>query len=163
MDYGIAVYSRDVALKLDSLPSGVRSRLRDALTVLTERLYALVEAAEPDKTGKLRRETAFGVTERGTRLSGRVYFPRGLPAAEYGKAAALEYGAHGTAQVKAHASRLDHIFGRQMAPLNVMVAAYSRTLNITADRFLRGPMAELAPEVIAEFKAALDAATAEAA
>jgi len=81
---------------------------------------------------------------------------------EHGKAAALEYGAHGSATVAAHAMALDHVFRTRLTnPLSVMVAAYSRHVNIAERRYLRGPIDDMRSAIVAELRAALEEAAAE--
>lgn len=154
------VGDREVQLRLDELPQAVHDSLLRRLTSLTAELAARVEAAAPERTGKLRSEVASRVyDDRVDRIRGRVTL-----SGEFGKAAALEYGAHKRTNVAAHAMRLDHVFANRLAaPLTALVAAHSRLANIAATRFLRGPAASMAPEIIAELRQAIVEAAAEGA
>jgi hypothetical protein len=152
---------RALQVKLDELPSRIHDRLVGPITRLTERLEAAVREDAPDRTGKLRSEITSRVYDDPDRITGRVFIAAGDDKEAYGKAAALEYGAHGTAQVSAHEARLDHVFSRLVAPMEVMVRRHSRRLDIAARLFFRGPERALAPEAEAEIRAAIDAAIAD--
>ena len=75
--------------------------------------------------------------------------------ADFGKAAALEYGAHGTTKVAQHLARVDRIFGRLVGPMTILVSEHTRRLDIAAHNFLRGPEADISSEAIAELRQAL--------
>ena len=147
---------RRVELKLEEFPKSVHDRLLDRITGLTRELEARVQAAEPDKTGKLRRDTASRIFDDQDKITGRVTIE-----ADFAKAAALEYGAHRAAKVSAHLMRLDHVFARLIAPMTVLVQMHRRTPNITEHRFLRGTLAQMAPEIQAQLEAAVAEAAAE--
>jgi hypothetical protein len=52
--------------------------------------------------------------------------------------------------------RLDHVFARALdAPETVLVAAYSRPMNLAARRFERGALAEMEPEIVAGLEEAV--------
>lgn len=161
MQFGIVVNDRRLAAKLEEFPAQLRGLLFDRIAVITEQLKALVEGGEPTKTGKLRGETTSSVSERKGRVTGRVFIARGLAPSEYGKAAALEYGAHGTASVKAHQQRLDHVFNKSISPESVMVAAYQRPVNITERRFFRNALSAVAAQFEAAVREAVDTAVAQ--
>lgn len=151
MDIGIAlVGDRRVALRFDKFPERVHSELLERITALTEKLRDRVIAAEPERTGKLKAHTTSSIEDRATRIVGRVTIT-----GEFGKAGALEYGAHATTRVKAHLARLDHVFGKMIEPTMVMVAAHSRHVNIAEHKFLRGPLAAMQEEIIESLRQAL--------
>lgn len=160
MDFGVVVNSRRVGLLFDQFPHHAHDRLLAAITRLTATLYARIEGAEPTLTGKLRRETTIKIYDDHDHIAGRVFFQRGLQKSEYGKIAALEYGAHQPTNVKAHTQRLSQVFGHSISQESVMVAAYNRQVNIAAHRFLRGPLSEMAGEIEVELRKALDEALA---
>src|SRR5690242_7875009 len=143
MQFNLSVSDRRVVVKFDQFPQQLHGVLLSRITSLTETLRAMVDASAPEATGKLRRNIVSRVEDRPQRIHGSVFVH-----ADYGKAAALEYGAHNTIQVKSHSQRLDHVFALQVSPLSVMVAAYARHLDIAERRYLRGPLAALKPEIL---------------
>jgi hypothetical protein len=154
MRIGITVKGeRETALKFEQFPKQAHDRLLATITELTGTLRGLVESAEPERTGRLRGTTGSQVSQTADRIRGRV-----MITADFGKAGALEYGAHRAGPVKAHAARLGHVFGRLIAPMTVMVAAHTRRPNIAEHRFLRGAEAAIAEEALAEMQEALDEA-----
>ena len=117
MDLGITVEGdRAVELKFETFPQDAHARLLERIADFTAELEAEITAAEPSRTGKLAAETRSAVYDEPERIAGRVAI-----AAEFGKAAALEYGAHGTTKVRAHEARLAHVFGRLISPITVAV------------------------------------------
>jgi hypothetical protein len=160
-DFGIEVDGeRLVALRFEQFPERARAAIKRRLEALTAQLYSRVESAEPQRTGKLRQETQSFVDERDDRVTGRVKV-LARETSEHGKGAALEYGAHGSAQVGAHAMTLSHLWGRMIAPRQVLVAAYSRRVNISERRYLRGSLDTLRGEVIEQLRQALAEAMSE--
>lgn len=147
---------RAVALRLEKMPDDIHNRLVGAVTALTARLLSRVQASEPKRTGRLASETKSFVDEAPDLVRGRVKVTAPGARGELGKAAALEYGAHKPTQVREHTARLSHIFGRAIAPMEVIVDRYQRTPNITADRFLRGPLAQMKDQIMAELQKAVD-------
>ena len=148
---------RKVGLKFERFPQEAHDALLARITGLTADLKDRVIAAEPERTGRLKSETRSAVEDRPNRITGRVFI-----GAEFAKAAALEYGAHGTTTVKAHPARLGHVFARLIEPMTVIVAQHDRRVNIAEQRFLRGALAEIAPVAIEQMKEALaEAAAAE--
>jgi hypothetical protein len=161
IDINIAVTGdREVAVKFDELPKRAHDRILARIIGLTDRLLARVRGAAPDKTGKLRGEITSRIYDDAGvgRITGRVFIAGGLPKNEYAKAAALEYGAHGTVSVRDHLERRNKVFGREIAPMMVMVRRHSRRIDITAERFLRDPIGEMSAEAVAEIRAAVEEA-----
>jgi len=145
--------------RLDSLPRQMREKLVPVINRITDEMLQRVLAAEPQRTGALKAATQRFVDNRAHLLRGRVRVLRepGQKTDHNIKAAALEYGAHGNAQVGAHEMSLDHVFDTPIDPEQVMVAAYNRDVNITADRFLRDALIGLQ----AEFEIEVERAIAE--
>jgi hypothetical protein len=148
---------RRILVRLDGLPSQLRTALRPAITSLTQQLLQRVRAAEPVRTGRLRQATQAFVDERRDRISGKVrvlaFRGRTAPRGSHNvAAAALEYGAHRRFTVRAHRARLGHVFGQRRTGGMVMVEAYQRHANITARRFLRSPAAAMRPRIQAELQ-----------
>lgn len=163
MDFGIEIDGdRLVALRFEQFPERARAAIANRLGSITQRLLARVQGTEPSRTGRLRSETQSSVAARGDRISGRVFVDASRGGeGEHGKAGALEYGAHGTAHVGAHAMQLSHIYNEMMEPREVLVAAYDRRVNIAERRFLRGPLDEMRSEIIEELRQALAEVAAE--
>lgn len=168
MEFGVKVDPRKVQLNLDEFPVEVQMRMVSSITSLTSRLQARVTAAEPDRSGKLRSQTHSRVYHDANKIAGRVFVlaesdPRTRRGSlDAGKAAALEYGAHGAVKVKAHPARLDHIYSRTIPPIVVEVDPFTRRANIAEHRFLRGPLAEMSEDALSQLRQALDAASATA-
>ena len=156
------VGDRRIDAKFSEFPAMARAALKREIAAITGELFDAVEAAEPKRTGKLKAETRQFVDERGDMIRGRVVVvaSAGGPA-EHGKAAALEFGAHGAAAVKAHMRTVTQIYGRMVAPTQIMVGAYSRQLDITARSYLRGPLEAKRADIIARLQGALDEAAAK--
>ena len=150
-------------LRFDRFPAAAHDRLLATLQSLEKRLEQAVIAAEPEKSGDLKSLTGGRVYDHGDRIAA-VVGVRVTTANQARKAAALEYGSRGTSiTVSAHTAKLDHLWSRAISPISVNVPAFSRTPNITARRFLRDPIKALHDIALAEMRAALDAAVAEAA
>lgn len=140
---------RQVGLRFEEFPDALHAELLALIGgQLGPELETLVEAATPDRTGRLRGEEGLRVFDDPQSIKAQVSVT-----AEFAKAAALEYGAHRSTNVKAHSMRLDHAWSRRFnAPLSVLVSAYTRTPDIDEVDFLRGPLAAMAPEAIARME-----------
>lgn len=146
---------RRAGLKFDSFPVAAHDALLERITALTGQLEARVLARVPSASGKLREMVQSFVDDKGTKISGKVKVISGSNKSDHGKAAALEYGAHGRFQVQAYQRVVSNVFGRAVAPTTQFIAAYGRTANITEQRFLRGPLAEMRAQIVAELRAAI--------
>jgi hypothetical protein len=156
MDIGINITGeREFQIRLQKIPQELHDAFLPRIKALTARLEARVQAAAPAGTGKLRGEITSRVyDDRVDRIRGLVTLT-----GDYAKAGALEYGAHRPTSVRSHAMQLDHVFLRRLqAPTSVMVAAHSRTPNITEHRFLRGPLEAMEQEIAAELRQAVEEA-----
>jgi hypothetical protein len=154
-----------VVARFDELPQDIERRLAGPIAELTHRMLGRAQAEEPDRTGQLRADTRAFVDRRHGFIRGRVRVVldeggsktrRGSVAA--GKAAALEYGAHGVAKVRAHEMMLGHLFGRAIEPKSVLVEAYTRHVAIAAVHFL----SDAFDGVPAAFREAVEKAVAAA-
>nr|WP_294564484.1 hypothetical protein [uncultured Rhodopila sp.] len=153
---------RAASLRFDKFPDFAHDRLLAALQNIEQRLEAAVIAAEPARSGALKALTGGRVYDHGNRISA-VVGVRAQTADEARKAAALEYGSRRTAiEVKMHSAKLAHVYSRAIAEISVSVPTHSRTPNITADRFLRGPLDAIHAEAMAELQAAMQQATEDA-
>lgn len=150
---------RRVTLRFTEFPQRAHDRLLERITSITEELEAAVVANEPNRTGALRRSTQAAVYDQPNRIAGYVSIR-----ADFGKAAALEYGAHASTKVSAHTMRLDHVFAEKLAaPLSVVVAQHERTVNIAEHAFLRGALGPRQADIQAQLAAAIVEAETEAA
>lgn len=145
---------RKTGLIFDEFPARAFGALLARITSLTQDLESRVSALVPVASGELRGLVQSFVDATPDRIAGKVKLIAKSPA-DFGKAAALEYGAHQSTRVKAHVMRLDHIYAQAIAPLQVSVAAYSRTPNIAEHRFLRGPLAAMQQLVLDQLHAAI--------
>jgi len=151
--FRIDVDDRRVILRLEQMPTKLRTQLHATIARLTEELLARVRSAEPDRTGALRRATKAYVDDKENMVRGRVRI--GPEAGQKGHnvaAAALEYGAHRLVHVKQHQTHVDTVFGRVQNRQLAIVDAYTRRANIIAERFLRGPAAAMRQTAQAELE-----------
>lgn len=156
MDVGLEITtSRNVTLRFDEFPQQARERLSQVIHSATNRLQGLVRNAVPKHSGRLASEITSRVNEYENAIVG-IVFVKGKNRNDFAKAAALEYGAHGSAEVKSHQSKLDHYFSRPIDTIQVMVGSHSRKLNIKEHDYLRGPEANVASDVLADMRQALN-------
>lgn len=146
-----------ITLRLDSFPKAVQRRLKQTIGELTQRLLISVQAAQPVRTGTLRKAThAFvdeGIKAGAPWVRGRVRVLGGKDnlGARFG---ALEYGGP----------------GRRGPGKRVEIKAYSRSGSRVKSyrrrpptmremRFLRGPATAQRAAAVAALQAALNEAT----
>lgn len=154
---------REARLRLDAFPDNVYDRMVVAMQGIEQRLEAAIIAAEPSRTGALRAITGGTVYHDNPNRIAAVVGVRADNANDAKKAGALEYGSRGNSvAMAAHQAKLDHLWSRAIAPITVSVGPHSRVPNITAQRFLRGPIDAMRNQAFADLRAALDAATEEA-
>ena len=150
-DLGVTI-SGDRALELafDEFPQRAHSRLLTDITTFTKRLEALVRSRAPVRTGKLQSQIVSRISDREEAITGQVTIAGASGSQDFAKAGAEEWGAHNARKpLRAHPMRLDHVFANRLnAPITVMVAAHSRTPNIAAQRFMRGSIEEMGPEIL---------------
>lgn len=155
---------RQTGIRFDAFPNDLYDDLKKEVGALSEELFGRVEADTPFDTGLLLGAERLRLFTDPTRITGYVDIYAGKVAGgEYAKAGALEYGAHRSAVVKTHKMRLDHNWSEKLArPEMVMVEAFTRKANIQEVAFLRGPLAQMQPEVIARLNAVVEQRVAEA-
>lgn len=152
---------RRVGIVFDEFPDQLYADLRAAIETLTAELLGLVEEATPNRTGRLRSQEHMRVFADKNHIKGQVFIAGEKGSQDFGKAAALEYGARKATNVRGHAMRLDHAWGQMLVePETVMVGAYTRTPNIDEYRFERGPLAGMAAEINARLEAVVEKAVA---
>lgn len=151
-DFITELDDRNVRVHLDKLPPALRENLRKTISALTDRLLVLVRAAEPSRTGYLRSQTRAFVDSTEDYVRGRVRIVATGHARQVAAAfGALEYGAH----------RRFAVSGYQRE--GIAVQAYARTANIAERRFLRGSLASMREQAMAEIEAAVGKAVDESA
>ena len=157
--------TRQVGLRFDQFPDALHDDLRNTIDTLSKELFARVEAATPSLTGRLRSQERVRLFDDGSRITGYVDIAGegSGKGSDFAKAAALEYGAHQSAKVSAHAMKLDHAWANMLAePITVLVKAFTRKPNIAEHAFERGPLAEMQPEIIERLNAVIAKATQQA-
>lgn len=140
-----------VISRFTDLPPDLQKALLARLKPVEEHMLSRVQAAVPKRSGKLFSEIR-GFLDSGpdwVRARVRVVIDKNAGASrrgnyDAGKAAAIEYGAHNSAQVKAFRRRRGED-----------VRAYQRRVNITARMFLRGPFSATRSEAEAAIRAAI--------
>lgn len=156
---GVAVTGdRKVALRFETFPHVAHERLLARIHQQTDRLESAVKAKTPKgATGQLQEAVYGKVFDDGDRITGFVSLSD-----DFAKAGALEWGARRNIRVSEHSARLDHNWSEKLEnPTTVFVASYRRTLNIKPVRFLRDPLAMLAPEFTTELQQTVNEAAAE--
>ena len=163
-DIHIAVTGdRQVGLRFEEFPDALYVALRQEVDALSIELLARIEAATPSRTGKLRSQERLRLFTDENRITGYIDIAGAKGSQDFAKASALEYGAHKATQVAAHAMKLDHHWSLKLAaPETVLVAAYSRTPDITETAFERGPLDAMAPEIVARLNAVVEKAVVAA-
>lgn len=147
---------RAVELIFDQFPQELHQELFDRISGLTGDMAATVRSNVPRKTGRLASEVREFVRDTPNKITGVVTF-----SAEFAKAAALEYGAHGSAKVGSHTMRLGHAWAHVFAsPEVVSVPDYSRHLDLTARRFLRESEQQLEARITDELQQAVNQVSA---
>ncbi len=150
-----------VGLRFEEFPDVLYEGLRQEIDLLSNELFARIEAATPSKTGRLRSQERLRLFTDKDRITGYVDIAGEGGSQDFAKAGALEYGAHKKTNVSSQSMKLDHAWGNKLAePMTVIVAAYDRTPNIAEHAFERGPLAEMEPEIMARLEAVVEKATA---
>lgn len=147
--------AREVELKFDEFPREMHGKLLERITAVTENLRARIEAAAPNKTGRLKSEIKARIFSSQNRIAGyvSVYAP-GIEG-EYAKAATLEYG---TDKPRRAFERIAGRFGKTRRRI---LDRISKPVHIEALRYIRGPFDEFTPEIQAELQSAVDEAVKE--
>lgn len=148
--FTVTVDDHNLFAHLETLPEILRKNLKPTITELTNQLLAQVKSLEPVRTGLLRSRTRAYVDDTPDYLRGRVRIA-GTGRAQRTAAAfgALEYGVHGRFAVRSY-RRGESI-----------VAAYERTVNIQARRFLRGPFEAMRERAAEQIEIAIEKSVAE--
>lgn len=155
MEIGLQITTdRRVGLKFDEFPTQAHDELLGAITSATNKLRDMVVGATPKRSGKLASEITSSVVDGARSITGYVGV-KGAVSNDYAKAAALEYGAHGTAHLREHGAKLSHLWSKMIEPMMVIVKAHNRKLNIAEHDFLRGPLRAIEAGTLSDLQAAL--------
>ena len=130
----------------DEFPAEAQAAIAQVIGEQVSELAATVRAAAPRRSGKMASEVTGSVSSSAERIVGRVFFDA-ADKSEYGKIAALEYGAHHPVKVSAHEMRLTHAWGHLIGAETVEVPEHSRTPNIAEHRFLRDSLEALQAQI----------------
>jgi phage gpG-like protein len=140
--------------RLDAMPERLRDGVARAVTRLGFELQRKVQADKLSgqvlrvRTGSLRSSINTQVSKTAEEISATV----GTNIA-YGRV--HEYGFEGTQSVRAHVRRITQVFGRPIAPATQNVRAHTRHVRLPERSFLRSALAEMAPVIEAELRAAV--------
>jgi hypothetical protein len=157
--FNLTADDRRLLIHLETFPRELQSAISRHLKGLVGTLLTQVVAAEPERTGYLRSQTRAYVDERKDWVRGRVRIqPTGRAQQVAAYFGALEYGVHSTFPVRAHRTRMTHVFGRAIPLSGVLVRAHQRTVHIAARRFLRGPGGVMLARARSDIQAAIDEA-----
>jgi hypothetical protein len=150
-----------VGLRFAAFPNEMRGALKAEIESITAELFGMVQAATPEKTGRLRSQEGSRVWDDPNKIAGKVFVDDD-GAQDAIKAADLEYGGTGiTIDVKPHEMSLDHVFDKMLAAPEMKMREYlkGRKSNVAAHSFLRGPLERMQPEIIARLNAVVETAT----
>jgi hypothetical protein len=150
---------QDVIVQLDRLPDSLNKELVGTITGLTTRLFNAVRA--PGHFGAYKR---MEVASKPDLVQGKVFF--NASGSQAAAIAALEYGAPGKSgrsrpPVTEHKRMQTQVFGRAIAPMEVIVDRYRRKARLTERRFLRGPLAAIRDDAEREIREAVERAAAK--
>jgi len=149
---------RELEARFDRFPAFARRQLAARIDQITEELEGRVEVAAPVRTGRLRSEIRGRTfTDNPERVAGYVaVFAPGI-AGEYAKAATLEYGSNKARKIFERAGALARLGGQRRRVL----ARLTKPVHIAAFEYLRGPFAQMEPEIRAQLEEAIAQAAAQ--
>lgn len=134
----------EIATTLKSLPESIRAGMRREVKSFSLDLRAYVVGSKLAGQS-LRRVTGTLADSIGTdfRDDGNSVFARVgdlSKAVEY--AAVHEYGFSGSVSVKGHLRNIKMVWGRTIAPKTITVSPFSKLMNVSEKRYLRGSLDE---------------------
>lgn len=150
---------REISLRFEQFPARARGSIEARIRNLTDELDARIENAAPFRTGKLRSEITPSVYDDSPdRVAGvvSVFAPQAV--GEYAKAATLEYGSNKPRRIF---DRSSSMMAKLLGSRRRVASRMTKPVHIAALAYLRGPFAEMEPEIQAELEAALAEATEE--
>ena len=153
--YGTVVGDKEIARRFRALPDGIRSRVTESIGRLILKLQRKVMQEKLSgqvlkvRTGTLRRSIDQRLVTDNSAVSGVV-----STNVKYGKA--HEYGSTETVTVKEHVRLVKQAFGKQLKhPVWATVKSHAMKQNIKERFFLRSALADMKPEILAEFDKAV--------
>jgi hypothetical protein len=141
---------RQVIVKLEGFSKQVRDEYLKVITEAVARLLPAIRAATPSKTGATRASIQGFVDDRGDKITGKVKALSGGKVNILKKTLALEYGAKGQSTVKAYERSITTVFGKAIEPRIALISAYTRTMNIAPQNFMRGPFEAMRSQITAQ-------------
>lgn len=134
---------REVVLGLQRVEEAARGEIRAGIGRITLKLLTQVKSLKLSgqalnvRTGRLRRSITQRIEDSGPDISGIVGTN-----VEY--AAIHEFGFKGNVSVKQHLRQVKQVFGRKLkSPVQALVGAHTRNVDLPARSFLRTALAEL--------------------
>lgn len=143
---------RKIVARFDAWPDEFRTELRAVILRLTRELDGRVRASALVRSGKLRDSVTSLLREKPQRIMGVVK-------ADSKYAAAIEFGLHRAVSVRAHQRLMTQAFGRDISPLEVAIAPYTRVANIEGRLFARAGLQSMESEIRTELQALVDKAS----
>ena len=156
----VRIESEAVVARLRAMPNQVRSALLRAVTEEAIRVQKRVQgklagAVLRERTHHLHDSIHYKIEESAGGILAKV-------GTDVVYAAIHEYGFHGVEQVRQHLRHQSVAFGRPIAPIDVMVRAHARKVNLPERSFLRSTLAEMTADIVARLEEAVQQAAAEA-
>jgi len=154
--------ANQLALRFDQFPTALHGKLEGRIGELTATLDDAVSTAAVDRfehpTGKLQSEVAKRIYgDNPDRVAGVVSVYAGGNANEYAKAATLEYGSNKPRKVASESGVMMRINGSSRR----IKARLSEPAVIRAYRYLRDPLEEMRPEIVAALTEAISETIAQ--
>lgn len=154
--------ARELALRFEQFPVELHQKLKERIGEITEALYGAVSAAAIDRfahpTGRLQSEVMKRIYgDNPERVAGVVSVYAGGDQNEYAKAATLEYGSNRPRKVASESGVMMRLNGSKRR----ILARMSKPTVITAYRYLRDPLDEARPEIIAALTEAISEVIAQ--
>jgi hypothetical protein len=148
---------REVSDRFETFPAWARERLEGRIRKIVDTLQARSEAAAPlGKTGKLRSEVRKRVfADQPTRIAGYVDIFAGSDAAQYPKAATLEYGTNRPRKIFERAANGALVLGHRGRKTFRIVRRLTKPVHIRAFRYLRQPLQDMRAEIEAQLDEAI--------
>lgn len=151
----IQVDETRVVARLDGIPDRVHGELWKVVEVERLVLESLIKRKLSGDvlnvvTGNLRRSVSSHTEDDGASIYGIAAQSGDV---KYG--ARWEYGFSGTETVAAHTRTVTQAFGRAIAPTQVDVQTFTRTVNAAERSFMRSSLADRADAIVAALKGAV--------
>lgn len=154
------VDDRQVLAHIDALPQELREHLVAHLGPVDDRMLALVRAAAPDRTGRLRNQIRGAVVSTETSVVAKV-FVAGRSPQDFAKAAALEWGVPGLSRRAARRAPGGLVSVKASRRAGESVIAYHRRVRIEARRYLRRALVTMQTMGVEAIQAAIDETVVE--